>query len=292
MKTKFIIITGLSGAGKSLVVKCLEDLNFFCVDNLPTALVPKFVELCGKPESKIDKIVLVIDIREGEFLENFFDVLNNFKTQNITYKVLFLDASNEVITRRFNETRRRHPLFLKTETLIESINKEREILQRIRESADIIIDTTNLTPNELHHTLKKAISPTTKETLIPMNISIVSFGYRFGIPNDADLVFDVRFLLNPHYIEELSHLTGDDLKVSDFILNHDLTKIFVKKFKKFIFFLIPQYIEEGKTYLTIAIGCTGGRHRSVVIANLLSQEISKKKYKVNLITYHRDIYKK
>ncbi|MBU0599370.1 RNase adapter RapZ, partial [bacterium] len=268
MKTKFIIITGLSGAGKSLVVKCLEDLNFFCVDNLPTALVPKFVELCGKPESKIDKIVLVIDIREGEFLENFFDVLNNFKTQNITYKVLFLDASNEVITRRFNETRRRHPLFLKTETLIESINKEREILQRIRESADIIIDTTNLTPNELHHTLKKAISPTTKETLIPMNISIVSFGYRFGIPNDADLVFDVRFLLNPHYIEELSHLTGDDLKVSDFILNHDLTKIFVKKFKKFIFFLIPQYIEEGKTYLTIAIGCTGGRHRSVVIANL------------------------
>lgn len=287
MKTKFIIVTGLSGAGKSLAVKCLEDLGFFCVDNLPIALIPKFAELCNKPESKIDKIVLVIDIREGEFLDTFFDVLKDINTQSITYKIFFLEASDEIIIRRFSETRRKHPLSYGTSTLLDSIDKERRILQKIRDVADIIINTTNFTPNEFRQSLKNVIVVDAEEA--KMTLTVTSFGYRFGVPNEADLIFDVRLLPNPHYIEKLSKLTGNDKKVRDYILGHTLTKVFLDKFKDFIFFLIPQYLEEGKTYLTIAIGCTGGRHRSVAIANWLFQEISKKEYKVNLIINHRDI---
>ncbi|MDI6785626.1 MAG: RNase adapter RapZ [bacterium] len=291
MKTKFIIITGLSGAGKSLAVRCFEDLGFFCVDNLPIALIPKFAELCSKPESEIDKIVLVVDIREGEFLDVFFDVLKDISAQNIIYKIFFLEASNEIIIRRFSETRRKHPLSHETTTLLDSINKEREILQKIKDKADIIINTTTLTPNELRQSLKNNIIIDAQEGA-QMTLTITSFGYRFGVPNDADLVFDVRFLPNPHYVEELSKLTGNDKKVKNYVLKHALTKTFLDKFKNLIFFLIPQYLKEGKTYLTIAIGCTGGKHRSVTIANLLAQEISKRKYKINLINNHRDINKK
>lgn len=290
MKTEFIIVTGLSGAGKSLTVKCLEDLGFFCVDNLPIALMPKFAELCNKPESEIDKIVLVVDVREGEFLGAFFDVLKEINAQRINYKILFLEASDEIITRRFNETRRKHPLSSGAITLLDSINKERKILQKLRDNADIIINTTSLTPNELRQSLKNAVTFEVKEA--QMTLTIISFGYRFGVPGDADLVFDVRFLPNPHYVEELSNLTGNDKKVNDYVLKHDLTRTFLSKFKNLIFFLVPQYINEGKTYLTIAIGCTGGKHRSVTIANLLSSEISKKKYEINLNTLHRDINKK
>lgn len=290
MKTEFIIVTGLSGAGKSLAVKCFEDLGFFCVDNLPIVLIPKFAELCNKPESEIDKIVLVVDIREGEFLDTFFDVLKDINIQRINYKILFLEASDEIIIRRYNETRRKHPLSSETITLLDSINKERKILQKLRDNANVIINTTTLTPNELRQVLKNTVTFDAKKA--QMTLTIISFSYRFGVPNDADLVFDVRFLPNPHYVEELSKLTGNDKKVSNYVLKHALTKAFLSKFKNLIFFLIPQYIEEGKTYLTIAIGCTGGRHRSVTVANLLSQEISKKKYKINLNTLHRDINKK
>jgi UPF0042 nucleotide-binding protein len=290
MKTEFIIITGLSGAGKSLAVKCFEDLGFFCVDNLPIALIPKFAELCNKPESEIDRIVLVVDVREGEFLDDFFYVLKDISVQNINYRILFLEASNEVITRRFNETRRKHPLSTKEMTLLDCINKERRILQKIRDKADIIINTSTHTPNQLRQILRNAVTYNTNEALMTLNL--VSFGYRFGIPNDADLIFDVRFLPNPHYVEELSPLTGNEKDVFDFVLKHEISKTFLKKFKDFLFFLLPQYIEEGKSYLTLAIGCTGGKHRSVVIANYLASEIKKKKYKINLIINHRDINRK
>jgi len=285
-KGNFIIVTGLSGAGKSLALKNFEDLGYFCVDNLPTTLIPKFAEICLQLKDKIKRVALGIDIREGDFLDDLFSSLEEVGKMGFTYRILFLEAGNSVLVRRYSETRRKHPLDTEGRSILEVIIKERKRLMGIKERADKIIDTTALTPQEF----KQVIFSSFREApeLDAMNVSLVSFGYKYGIPVDADLVIDTRFLPNPHYIEKLRPLTGNDVEVSRFVLKSSVTQKFLRKYSGLLKFLIPYYIREGKSYLTIAVGCTGGRHRSVIIVNELKKFL-KKKYPVRF--QYRDIGK-
>ncbi|MDI6792964.1 MAG: RNase adapter RapZ [bacterium] len=285
---RFIIITGLSGAGKTQAADFFEDRGFFCVDNLPTTLIPIFAELCKQSKNPIKDIVLVIDIREGEFLIDLFDALSKIFQKGIEYKILFLDALDSVLSRRFKESRRRHPLgggrFLE-----EYIQAERKSLMPLKERADLVIDTSYLTPGDLWEKLKESFLPLSKPK--EMTTILNSFGYKYGAPMDADLLFDVRFLPNPHYIEELQPLTGKDKPVIDYVMQWPVTKNFLNIFFELIKFLIPQYMAEGKTYLTIGIGCTGGKHRSVTLTEMLKDFIQQQGLKVNLIVRHRDMDK-
>jgi len=285
-KGNFVIVTGLSGAGKSLALKNFEDLGYFCVDNLPTTLIPKFAEICLQLKDKIKKVALGIDIREGDFLDDLFGSLEELGKMGFGYQILFLEAGNSVLVRRYSETRRKHPLDREGRSILEVIIKERNRLMGIKERADKIIDTTALTPQEF----KQIIFSSFREApeLDTMNVSLVSFGYKYGIPVDADLVIDTRFLPNPHYIEKLRPLTGNDAEVSQFVLKSSVTQKFLKKYFALLKFLIPYNIREGKSYLTIAVGCTGGRHRSVIIVNEL-RKLLKKKYPVRI--QYRDIGK-
>lgn len=285
-KGNFIIVTGLSGAGRSTALKNFEDLGYFCVDNLPTTLIPKFAEICLQLKDKIKKVALGIDIREGDFLDDLFSSLEELGKMGFSHQILFLEASNSVLVRRYSETRRKHPLDKEGRSMLEIIIKERKRLMGIKERADKIIDTTTLTPQEF----KQVIFSSFRETpeLDTMNVSLVSFGYKYGIPVDADLVIDTRFLPNPHYIERLKPLTGNDPEVSRFVLKSSVTQKFLRKYSGLLKFLIPYYIREGKSYLTIAVGCTGGRHRSVIIVNKLKKFLEKK-YPVK--TQYRDIGK-
>jgi len=285
-KGNFVIVTGLSGAGKSLALKNFEDLGYFCVDNLPTTLIPKFAEICLQLKDKIKRVALGIDIREGDFLDDLFGSLEELGKMGFGYQILFLEAGNSVLVRRYSETRRKHPLDREGRSILEVIIKERNRLMGIKERADKIIDTTALTPQEF----KQIIFSSFREApeLDTMNVSLVSFGYKYGIPVDADLVIDTRFLPNPHYIEKLRPLTGNDAEVSQFVLKSSVTQRFLKKYLALLKFLIPYYIREGKSYLTIAVGCTGGRHRSVIIVNEL-RKFLKKKYPVRI--QYRDIGK-
>ena len=285
-KGNFVIVTGLSGAGRSTALKNFEDLGYFCVDNLPTTLIPKFAEICLQLKDKIDKVALGIDIREGDFLDDLFSSLEELGKMAFSHQILFLEASNSILVRRYSETRRKHPLDTEGRSMLEVIIKERKRLMGIKERADKIIDTTSLTPQEF----KQVIFSSFRETpeLDTMNVSLVSFGYKYGIPVDADLVIDTRFLPNPHYIERLRPLTGNDPEVSRFVLKSAVTQKFLRKYFGLLKFLIPYYIKEGKSYLTIAVGCTGGRHRSVIIVNELKRFINKK-YPVK--TQYRDIEK-
>lgn len=285
-KGNFIIVTGLSGAGRSTALKNFEDLGYFCVDNLPTTLIPKFAEICLQLKDKIKKVALGIDIREGDFLDDLFSSLEELSKMGFSHQILFLEASNSVLVRRYSETRRKHPLDREGRSMLEVIVKERKRLMGIKERADKIIDTTTLTPQEF----KQVIFSSFRETpeLDTMNVSLVSFGYKYGIPVDADLVIDTRFLPNPHYIERLRPLTGNDPEVSRFVLKSSVTQKFLRKYSGLLKFLIPYYIREGKSYLTIAVGCTGGRHRSVIIVNKLKKFLGKK-YPVK--TQYRDIGK-
>lgn len=285
-KGNFIIVTGLSGAGRSTALKNFEDLGYFCVDNLPTTLIPKFAEICLQLKDKIKKVALGIDIREGDFLDDLFSSLEELGKMGFSHQILFLEASNSVLVRRYSETRRKHPLDREGRSMLEVIIKERKRLMGIKERADKIIDTTTLTPQEF----KQVIFSSFRETpeLDTMNVSLVSFGYKYGIPVDADLVIDTRFLPNPHYIERLKPLTGNDPEVSRFVLKSSVTQKFLRKYSGLLKFLIPYYIREGKSYLTIAVGCTGGRHRSVIIVNKLKKFLEKK-YPVK--TQYRDIGK-
>ena len=285
-KGNFIIVTGLSGAGRSTALKNFEDLGYFCVDNLPTTLIPKFAEICLQLKDKIKKVALGIDIREGDFLDDLFSSLEELGKMGFSHQILFLEASNTVLVRRYSETRRKHPLDREGRSMLEVIIKERKRLMGIKERADKIIDTTTLTPQEF----KQVIFSSFRETpeLDTMNVSLVSFGYKYGIPVDADLVIDTRFLPNPHYIERLKPLTGNDPEVSRFVLKSSVTQKFLRKYSGLLKFLIPYYIREGKSYLTIAVGCTGGRHRSVIIVNKLKKFLEKK-YPVK--TQYRDIGK-
>ncbi len=280
---RFVIITGLSGAGKSQAVKYLEDFGYFCVDNLPPALIPKFVELCHQTKGKIEKIALVIDIRGGLFFDDLFASLEELEESLFNYEILFLDAGEEVLVKRYKETRRMHPLS-GDGSISEGIMKEREKLQYLKQKATNIIDTTNLIPSQLKEELRNIyLEGNETNNLI---INIVSFGFKRGIPLDADLVFDVRFLPNPFYIEGLKERTGQEEDVREYVMNSPVSIAFLEKLYDLIDFLIPCYIKEGKNQLVIAIGCTGGKHRSVTIAHALFHKLKESGERV--IVNHRD----
>ncbi|MFZ5597153.1 MAG: RNase adapter RapZ [Bacillota bacterium] len=286
-KKKLLIVTGLSGAGKTQAVRSLEDIGYFCVDNLPPTLIPKFVELCTQTKNDVDKIALVVDIRGGEFFNALSEVLGDLDRMEIGYEILFLEASMEVLLRRFKETRRSHPLGVDGD-ILHWINEEKSRLQEIRGRAHKIIDTSNLSNSQLREEIYSHFGDSSVVSNI--RIMVVSFGYKYGMPIDSDLVFDVRFLPNPHYDPVLGPMTGNDPEVRDYVMNSSTSKDFVSRLHDFVEFLIPQYIKEGKTSLTIAIGCTGGVHRSVALANGLTEHLKGRKY--NVRTKHRDILKK
>ncbi|HCG98659.1 MAG: RNase adaptor protein RapZ [Candidatus Aquicultor primus] len=281
---EFAIITGLSGAGRSEAIKCFEDMGFFCIDNLPPSLIPKMAELATLPGSKVNQVAVVCDVRGGEFFDDLLEELQKLKEQGITYQILFLEASDEVLVKRFKETRRRHPLS-EEGAIVEGIHKERHIMEQLRGQANLIIDTSELATFELKDKIRTAILKQDKQKKGIM-ITIMSFGYKYGMPLDADLVIDVRFLPNPHYIEALRDFNGTNEKVRDFVLNRSESRTFIKKFTGLLAFLLPRYVAEGKTHLTIAIGCTGGKHRSVAIAEESATFLREKDY--NAIVRHRD----
>ncbi|MGE5554606.1 MAG: RNase adapter RapZ [Betaproteobacteria bacterium] len=283
---RFVIITGLSGAGKTEAVRSFEDLGYFCVDNLPPALLPKFVELCGQTGGKIRRVALVIDIRGGEFFDTVADALDRLGEMGFSYDVLFLEASDEALIRRFKETRRRHPL-APTGSLQEGIAGERAKLEMLRSRATKIIDTTHLSPHQLKEQIIQAFA--TDQDLTGLSIRVLSFGYRFGLPLDADLVFDVRFLPNPHWVEELRPLTGLEAEVRTYVFGSSQSQEYLNRLTSFISFMLPGFIKEGKTQLVIAIGCTGGRHRSVAIAEATGEFLRGQGYRVQV--EHRDVAK-
>ncbi|KGN03348.1 glmZ(sRNA)-inactivating NTPase [Clostridium novyi A str. 4570] len=282
---RFVIVTGLSGAGKSQAIRSLEDLGYFCVDNLPPTLMGKFAEACYQTDGKIDKIALVIDIRGGEFFDDLFENLKYLKEQNYRYEILFLDASDKVLVKRYKESRRTHPL-APGGRLIQGIELERRRLNEVKYKANNIIDTSNMTQMQLREKIWR-IYGDDEQIENRLIIDVLSFGFKYGIPVDADLVFDVRFLPNPYYIPELKQFSGDDKEIQDYVLGFKETKEFIAKLDDMLEFLIPNYIKEGKIQLVVAIGCTGGRHRSVTIANAIYDRLKEKGHKVS--KEHRDI---
>ena len=284
---RFVIVTGMSGAGKSTALKMLEDVGYYCVDNLPFALVPKLAELVKVPNAEINKIAIGIDIRSGNSFSELEQVLRCLTTTGIDYETLFLDSRDDVLVKRYKETRRNHPL-AKKGGLSQGIREERERLEPLRGRADYILDTSNTLTRELKAELNK-IFVENKE-FKNIYITVCSFGFKYGIPSDADLVFDVRFLPNPYYIEDLRYLTGNDIEIRNFVMGHEAARTFLDKLEEMIRFLIPNYISEGKHQLVIAIGCTGGKHRSVTLANAL-YEILKQDEKLGIKIDHRDIEK-
>lgn len=277
------IITGLSGAGKTQVINCMEDLGYYCVDNLPPLLLRKFIELIMESERKIDRIALVLDVRGRQFFRNIYDAISDLKREDVEVDILFLEASDEVLVRRFKESRRRHPL-ANDERLLEAIQKERRMLEELRGRANLIIDTSHLTPKELR---EKIIEIAGESKKAKFTVNITSFGYKKGIPMDSDIVMDVRFLPNPFYDPVMREMTGKDKPVVDYVLSSPVTMSFVRRFLNMLKFLIPHYIDEGKTNLEIALGCTGGQHRSVVLAEYIGKHLKDMGYNVNI--RHRDI---
>ncbi|MDR1774828.1 MAG: RNase adapter RapZ [Clostridioides sp.] len=280
---RFVIVTGLSGSGKSEAMKSLEDLGFYCVDNLPPSLISKFAELCYETKSSIDKVALGIDIRGYQFFKNFNESLDYLKKKGYAYELLFLTCNDDVLIRRYKATRRKHPL-AKNISIAEGIKNEKRIMKPFEDAATNIIDTSNMKPRELSETIRNTYIE--GETKSKMTIFVISFGFKYGILKDADLVFDVRFLPNPYYVDELRAKTGDEKEIRDYVMNSKVSVEFFGKLKDMIDFLIPNYIEEGKQHLVIGIGCTGGKHRSVTIANLLAKYLDEKEYFV--VKKHRD----
>lgn len=280
-KANFVIITGLSGAGKSQAVKVFEDMGYFCIDNLPAPLIPKFAELCSQTNEKVDKIALVIDIRGDLFLNDLHSSLEELLRMGIQYQILFLEASDEVLIQRFKETRRNHPLSPHG-TLSEGIKLEREKLAELKGRAHRVIDTSRLKTSQLKEELRNQWS----ENSNSISVSVITFGYKHGIPMDVDLLMDVRFLPNPYYIPELRPLTGRDQAVAEYVLEKAESKEFLQKYTDLLKFVLPHYIKEGKTHLTIGIGCTGGQHRSVALGIAISQILSEEGYSVSV--KHRD----
>lgn len=284
MQSHFLIITGMSGAGKTQVVRTLEDLNFFCIDNLPATLIPKFAELCRQTSE--DKVALVVDIRGGRFFDKFMQVLDEMDASEQKCELLFLDAADNTLIRRYKETRRRHPLGERN-SLLKNINSERALLEPLRSRATYLVDTSELTTSQLKSKITELFGEgTSKER---MGIIVRSFGFKHGLPMDSDLVLDVRFLPNPFYVEELRPMTGNDIPVADFICRYPQTFEYLNLEKQLLDFLIPQYINEGKAQLVISVGCTGGQHRSVFIANRLYEFLRERGYSVDVT--HRDIPK-
>lgn len=282
---RFVIVTGLSGAGKTQAIRNLEDLGYFCVDNLPPTLIPKFAEACYNTDGRIDKIALVIDIRGGKFFDDLFVSLKHLKETGYKYEILFLEASDEVLIKRFKESRRKHPL-APDGRLLNGILMERNRLREVKDRADNIIDTSKLATRELREEITKIYSEE-GQVETQLIITILSFGFKYGIPVDSDLAFDVRFLPNPYYIPELKKYSGNDKPVSDYVMNFKETRDFIDKLEDMLQFLIPNYLKEGKRQLIVSIGCTGGRHRSVTIANAIYNRLKDYGHKVNID--HRDI---
>lgn len=281
---KFLIVTGLSGAGKSQSIKFLEDLGYFCVDNLPPALIVKFAEMCSQSNGAVQKVALVIDIRGGLFFDQLSASLEELESAGYTYDILFLEASDETLIKRFKSSRRMHPLAADGR-IIRGIKAERKKLQDLKSRATNIIDTTNLSPSELKEEIVHLFVEGGKSEGLIINVR--SFGFKYGIPLDADMVFDVRFLPNPYYVEELKKYSGADEGVRRYVMQWPAANEFLNKLTEMLEFLIPHFIKEGKSQLVIAVGCTGGRHRSVTMANMLSQRLKENGHRV--ITEHRDI---
>jgi RNase adapter protein RapZ len=265
----FTIITGLSGAGRSEAAKCLEDLGYFVVDNLPPALIGKMAELVATTGDPY-RVAIVADARGGVFFSDLAKGLDELRRLRVPYRILFLEADEDRLVKRFEATRRRHPMAL-VDRMVEGIRKERRMMESLRGDADLVIDTTNLTPHELRDRVRETFAVTLPEE--GLQVALVSFGYKHGVPRDADLVFDCRFLPNPHWVDELRPLPGTDERVRGYVRGQPAYGEFMKRFRSLLDFLLPGYVAEGKAYLTIAVGCTGGRHRSVVVAEDLAEHL-------------------
>ena len=281
---KITIITGLSGSGKTTAINALEDAGFFCIDNLPVILLPRFLKLKSKTNSKVTKLALVMDLREREFLQRYPEIFQDLSKEGYLFEIIFLEASVDTLLRRYSQTRRKHPLS-EGKSVLEGIQAEREALRELRDLADLVIDTSNYNVHQLKEII---LSHALKE--VPekrMKIYILSFGYKYGIPYDADTVIDVRCLPNPHFVEELKNLNGTSHEVKEYMDGWEETHHFLKKYLDLLVYLIPLYEREGKSSLTIAVGCTAGRHRSVSIAEKIFEELKKTQYIITLT--HRDI---
>jgi UPF0042 nucleotide-binding protein len=285
-RVEFVIVTGQSGAGKSEAIHCFEDLGFFCVDNLPPALIPKFAELCVHSDGKIPRAAVVTDIRGGAFFADLAAALTELARVGCDYRILFLASSDEALVRRYKETRRRHPLAAQKRSLLGSIRGERKLLAALKEKAHKVIDTSDLPVQQLR---AEVASLFTARGTGAMVVTVISFGYKLGVPLDADVVFDLRFLPNPHYVRELRPLSGKDGPVRDYVIASSGAREFLQRLFDFLDFALPLYVREGKAYLTIALGCTGGRHRSVALAPEVADHLRAQGYRV--IVEHRDIAK-
>ncbi|HEY6359642.1 MAG TPA: RNase adapter RapZ [Vicinamibacterales bacterium] len=283
---RFVILTGLSGSGKTHAIRALEDLGYFCIDNLPTQLIPTMAELTKREDAGLDKVAIVVDVREREFVANFPRMFRRLRaTPGVAPTLIFLEASDPALVRRFSETRRPHPL-APDRSVSEGIADEREHLKAIRRMADLILDTSNLTVHELRDIFMR-MSREGGSGRAEMVVNLVSFGYKQGVPVDADLVFDVRCLPNPHFVDKLRKLTGRDAAVVRYMRKHEATRDFIDKLTSFLRFALPHYVREGKSYLTVAIGCTGGQHRSVMISEALKKPLADVKG-VRIRVTHRD----
>lgn len=283
---KLIIITGLSGAGKTAALKYFEDAGYYCIDNLPASLLANLVDFFNKKDSRINKTAVAVDARSGLFFDEIYENLEILKKHGINYKVLFLEASKDMIIKRFSLTRRKHPL-VENGDIIAGIEKEIEKLYQLREISDVIIDTSTMTPKELKMSIAEKVMTVSEKSRL-FQITMVSFGYKYGMPRESmDIIMDVRFLPNPYYIEKFKDLDGSDSRIVDYVLSREETAKFLRLFEDMLDFLIPNYIEEGKSYLGIGIGCTGGMHRSVVIAEKLYEYLKLKGYAIKLM--HKDL---
>jgi UPF0042 nucleotide-binding protein len=280
----FVVITGMSGAGKSYAIKCFEDMGFFCVDNLPTTLIPTFADLVARSNHPMHRVALGADVREGEYLPHLLDAIAELRKRGHGVEVLFLEASDDALVRRYHETRRRHPLGGEGQVL-DAIRAERKALAHMREIADRIVDTSALTVHQFKALLVELYG--TPRTRPGLAASLVSFGFKHGMPIDADLVFDVRFLPNPHFVDRLRPLDGRATDVRDFILSHAESRELVDRLEDLLRFLLPAYQREGKAYLTVAVGCTGGRHRSVAVVEELRRFLEQQGFAPTVV--HRDI---
>ncbi|MCJ7665550.1 MAG: RNase adapter RapZ [Actinobacteria bacterium] len=282
------IITGLSGAGKSEALRYFEDAGYYCIDNLPAHLLIDLFDFFSLKDCKIKKIALAIDLRSGYFFDEIYTILERLKEKKIRFRILFLEASKNAITKRYSLTRRKHPL-VDSGNLGDGIEKEIKRMQKLKDEADVIIDTTFLNTRELRTAITERMMTGDEKSRL-LQVSVISFGYKYGMPENMDIVMDVRFLPNPYYDEELKELDGRNEKIIDFVMNREETKKFLRMFEKMLDFLIPNYIAEGKSYLCIGIGCTGGRHRSVVLSDKINEYIKLRGYSAKL--HHEDINKK
>ncbi|MBQ3885889.1 MAG: RNase adapter RapZ [Ruminococcus sp.] len=285
---QLLIVTGMSGAGKSSVMDVMEDIGYYCIDNIPPKLISKFVDLCRQSESEISKVAVAVDIRTGDMFAEIFHSWQTLKNEaDVDVKVLFIDAAHEVLVKRYKETRRKHPLQDKFNgNILDAIEFEAVQLSQLREIADYFIETTSLTSSQLKEQVKDIFLEKSSDSLI---IKVMSFGFKYGVPTDSDLVFDVRCLPNPFYIDELRSHTGCDECVRDYVMSFEQSRELFNKFLDLIDYLIPLYVHEGKSQLVVAFGCTGGKHRSITFAELMAKHLNEKEYRVQ--KYHRDITK-